>query len=977
MRPTITREGASRSPRFRVPIIIGVVLIFTVFLSASGIAQLYTDWLWFDNIGFASVWRTLISTQVVLALMFTLTFFGLLWVNLYLADRMAPPLRLEGPEDDLIERYHQMVGPHAGKLRIAIAAFFAGFAGLQTGRQWETWILFRNGGDFGFVDPLFNRDAGFYVFRLPFWTFLIDWFFAALVFTLILTTIAHYMNGGIRAASPTNRVSPNVKTHLSILLAVLAALRAAAYWFDRFELVTGTRGAFTGALATDVEIQLPALNLLTMVSLFLGGLILYNIRRKGFGLPIAAVGIWMVVHIVAGSIFPSLYQRLRVEPQLSSQEAPFIARNIEATRFAFGLNDDTLVREAFDYEDSITSEALAGSEEIFERVQLLDPSLVDNTLAKDEATRKEYDLSEPLDIDRYVIDGEQQPVVLSARSLDLAEADQGWENQHLAYTHGYGAAIALAAQTSGSAPVYLMQGVGPALRIDDSLDVTLEIPQLYFSDGLGGFAVVGARRNEIDYFGSSGQDAQSRYDGEGGVPMGSLIQRVAFSLRFQDLSTLISGEMTSDSEIIFNRDVVSRARTVAPFLEFDSDPYPVIADGRIQWIVDAYTTTNRFPYAQANRVSSLPGGADLGSRGINYIRNSVKAVIDGYDGDVRLYVTDPDDPLVDAYAAAFPDLFTPVDEASQTIRDHFRYAPDLFSVQSEMFATYHVSDPVQFLQGNNSWEVANEPLQVQGTATNASRSMMSPQYRLTELPGREGIEWVVQRPYVPSSGANSNSQRPELTAVLVGRSDGENAGQLVLYELPTNTVSAPDIVDTNIRQDQIVFDFTKPLDNTESGATANWGEMQLVMVDNTIVYVRPLFVAGDDSNQVPRLTQIIAVNGDRVGMAPTLDEALAKIVSGAPPSEPVEPIDPDDLATDGGDEPAVSDVPDVPSDLDGLSAAQLLGLAGELLDSADSLQSEDPERAAELRAQAQQALDRLSQILGIQPAVVPRESGEA
>ena len=204
----MNRDASSRSPRFRVPIVIGVVLLFTLFLSASGIAQLYTDWLWFDNVGFASVWSKLISTQIVLAVVFTLSFFALLWTNLYMADRMAPPLRLEGPEDDLIERYHQLVGPHAGKLRIAIAAFFAGFAGLQTSRQWETWVLFRNGGDFGFADPLFGKDAGFYVFRLPFWTFLIDWFFAALVFTLILTTIAHYMNGGIRAASPTNRVSP-------------------------------------------------------------------------------------------------------------------------------------------------------------------------------------------------------------------------------------------------------------------------------------------------------------------------------------------------------------------------------------------------------------------------------------------------------------------------------------------------------------------------------------------------------------------------------------------------------------------------------------------------------------------------------------------------------------------------------------------------------------------------------------------------
>ncbi|MEZ5225538.1 MAG: UPF0182 family protein [Acidimicrobiales bacterium] len=650
----MNRDSSSRSPRFRVPMVIGVVLLFTLFLSASGIARLYTEWLWFDNIGLSSVWNTLIRTQVVLAFVFTLTFFGLLWVNLYLADRMAPPLRLGGPEEELIERYHQLVGPHAGKLRIAIAAFFAGFAGLQTGRQWETWVLFRNGGDFGFKDPLFDKDAGFYVFRLPFWTFLIDWFFAALVFTLILTTIAHYMNGGIRAASVNNRVSPNVKMHLSILLAILAALRAGAYWFDRFELVTGTRGFYTGALATDVEIQLPALNLLTLVSLSLGALIIYNIRRKGFGLPIAAVGIWMVVHIVAGSIFPSLYQRLQVEPQLSSQEAPFIDRNLKATRFAYGLGTESLTRETYAYESSISPDGVSASQDVFGRVQVLDPVLAEETVRKDEAQRKEYTFSKPLDVGRYVVDGELEPVVLSARMLSLSQADQGWENQHLAYTHGYAAAIASSNETDGRELVYLMQGIGPNLSIGNGLDTVLDRPQVYFSEGLGGFAVVGARRDEIDYPGGSGSSNTSyRYDGNGGVPMGSFMRRLAFSLRFQDLSTLISGEVTSDSKVIFNRDVVERA-TLAPFLEFDSDPYPIVAEGRIQWVIDAYTTTSRFPYSQSNRVTSLSGGDDLSSRGINYIRNSVKVVVDGFDGDVMFYVVDDADPMIEAYAKAFP-----------------------------------------------------------------------------------------------------------------------------------------------------------------------------------------------------------------------------------------------------------------------------------------------------------------------------------
>ncbi len=961
----MNRDASSRSPRFRVPIVIGVVLLFTIFLSASGIAQLFTDWLWFDNIGLASVWRTLIQTQVILAAIFTLTFFAILWTNLYLADRMAPPLRLGGPEEELIERYHQLVGPHAGKLRVAVAAFFAGFFGLPAGRQWETWVLFRNGGDFGFVDPLFQRDAGFYVFRLPFWTLLIDRLFLALVFTLILATIAHYMNGGIRAASPTNRVSPNVKRHLSILLAILALLRAAAYWFDRFELVTGTRGLYTGALATDVEIQLPALNLLTLVSLSLGALIVYNIRRQGFGLPIAAVGIWMVVHIVAGSIFPSLYQRLQVEPQLSSQEAPFIRHNIDATRFAYGLDAESLDRESYAFEPLISPDGIAASGEIFSRVQLLDPDLAEESVRKDEAQRKEYTFSDPLDAGRYMVDGALEPVVLSARMLSLSQADPGWENQHLAYTHGYAAAIASSNETGGGELVYLMQGIGPNLQIGNGLDIELDRPQVYFSEGLGGFAVVGARRDEIDFPGGSGStNASYRYQGDGGVAMGSFVRRLAFSLRFQDLSTLISGEVTSESEVIFNRDVVSRARTLAPFLEFDSDPYPIVAEGRIQWIIDAYTTTNRFPYSQANRVGSLESSADLSSRGINYVRNSVKVVVDGYDGDVKFYVVDDSDPMVEAYAKAFPDLFTVVDEAPNEVREHFRYPSDLFKVQTEVLATYHVEDPVQFLQDDLSWRVASEPLRQAEVGTATPQGFMDPQYRLTSLPGSEEVEYVVQRAFVPSSGADESSNRPELTGVLVGRSDGPNAGKLVLYELPPNTVAAPDLVDTDIRKYPPVSEYITPLDL--QGSKVQWGEMQLVMVENTIVYIRPLYVAGaGGTNNVPELQQIVAVSGDRIGMAPTLTGALAKVTSGTsiPSTEP-------------GDSTTEPTTPTpAPTDLDGLSAAELLGLAGEFLDSADRLQSEDPEAADQLRVRAQAALDQLGEILGIQAATPVSETG--
>ncbi|MEM9651629.1 MAG: UPF0182 family protein, partial [Actinomycetota bacterium] len=325
--------------RVRVFALIAVAVLFVLFLSANGVASFYTDWLWFSNLELGSLWTTILGTQLLLGAIFTLIFFAILWGNLYFADRLKPETRPDSPEEDLVERYHAVVGNQAGKVRFAVAALFGLIAGANTSSQWQSWLLFRNGGDFGQTDAQFGRDVGFYVFRLPFLSFVVDWFFAALVLTLIVVIVAHYLNGGIRAAVPQEqRVSSGVKFHLSILLACLALLRAMAYWFDRFHLVTSTRGVYDGALATDVNIQLPALELLVLISLFCAALFVANIRRPGWGLPAVAIGIWLVSHFIIGGIFPLVYQRVRVVPEESRREAEFVERNIEATRFAYGLN---------------------------------------------------------------------------------------------------------------------------------------------------------------------------------------------------------------------------------------------------------------------------------------------------------------------------------------------------------------------------------------------------------------------------------------------------------------------------------------------------------------------------------------------------------------------------------------------------------------------------------------------------------------
>ena len=962
-------RGSARSSRIRTLVAVVLGLTFVLFLSASGLAELYTDWLWFDALGRSSVWTTKLGTQLALAGAFTLIFFVLIWSNLFLADRLAPPVRPESPEEDLIERYHQLVGNHTAKIRFGIAALFALVAGGNTASQWRTWLLFVNGGNFGRQDPLFGRDAGFYVFRLPFWTFLIDWFFSALVFALILSLVAHYLNGGIRASAPENRVTSGVKLHLSVLLAVLALIRAGAYWLDRYHLVNSTRGLYDGALTTDVEVQLPALKLLMLISLFGAALFIYNIRRKGWALPVVTVGLWAISHVLVATVFPSLFQRLRVEPQQSEREQEYIGYNIDATRFAYGLDDGNLKTVDLAYEASFTGEQLEENSDVFANVAILDPNLAADAFNRSESGRESYQFADPLDVDRYPINGELKPVTVAVRSLNLQALAEGWEREHVALTHGYGVAMAAADTVDRGLPDYVVSGIGPSQEIADGLDVELTQPQVYYDEDFDGYAIVGATRDEVDYVAE--ESTEFRYDGDGGVEVSGFVRRLAFALRFQQLDPLISPFIQSGSKVIYNRDIELRVRQLAPFLEYDSDPYPVLADGRIHWVIDAYTTTADYPYAQSVDVNSLRPSADLAT-GYNYVRNSVKVVIDGYHGDVSFYIVDDEDPIIKAWAKAFPSLFQPEEEAPAEIRSHFRYPADVFKVQTETWDTYQVDDPVQFLEGALAWRVSSQPSAAAGDQdlSAGSSALMNPQYRTTRLPNETETGFIVQRAFVPSS-SDASTGRPELTAIMVARSDPESYGELVQYRLRSGQLSAPDLVDSDIRRDDRISPFIS-LRNRE-GSIVQFGEMQMVLVDDTVVYVRPLYIEADTDTAVPELTQVIAVAGSRIAMAPTIDEALQAVtLEGGLPETPsgTDPDDPPQV-----DEPSV-DLP-TDSDLFGLSVAELLELAQGLLNDANRIEATDPETAEELRNEALVVLDALSSTLGVPEAEPTTETAGA
>ncbi|HJO19726.1 MAG TPA: UPF0182 family protein, partial [Acidimicrobiales bacterium] len=490
-------------------------------LSLRGLAGFYTDYLWFDELGYGDVFRSVLFAQVVLVVLFTSLFFVICFVNLTVADRLAPVVRPPGPEEDLLARYHLAVGRRAWMVRACGSALLALFAGLGVSGRWQEWLLFTNGGDFGVEDAQFGKDVGFYVFKLPFTSFVVGWLFGTLMVVLVVTTLFHYLNGGIRLQTLGERVQPAVKAHLSVLLGLLAVVKAADYWLARYELTTSTRGAVHGATYTDVNAQLPAINLLILISLFAVLLLIVNIRRRGWVLPTLAVGLWAFVALVMGNIYPAVIQNLRVEPAESEKEAEFIGRNIEATRLAFGL-DGVEVLQLDGMDNVITAEDLLANPGTVRNIRVLDPLVVQGTFDRLQGEREFYRFSRELDSDRYLVDGEPTQVMIGARELE-PNVTRSWESQHVAFTHGYGVALAPVSRVRATGDPEFLIGDLP-IAIDPSIDVVLDRPQIYVGEDLDGYSIVGASRNEVDYTDENQETLEVRYadiGGGGGVPMGS------------------------------------------------------------------------------------------------------------------------------------------------------------------------------------------------------------------------------------------------------------------------------------------------------------------------------------------------------------------------------------------------------------------------------------------------------------------------
>jgi len=937
--------------RFRGWVIALAVVLLVLLFSLRGLAGFYTEYLWFDSLGQGDTWGSLLAAKVVPALVFTVIFFAILFANLVIADRLAPRLRPMGastPEDELVTRYQEVTVRFRGRIRVAVALFFALIAGIGVSSQWRQWILFTNRVDFGVKDPQFGKDVGFYVFELPFIKFMIDWLFAGLVIVLLVTAVAHYLNGGIRFQSPGTRVTPQVKAHLSVIVALMALVKTAEYYFSRFELDLSDRGVVDGASYTDVKAQLPALNFLIFVSIIAAALFIWNIWRRGWVLPVIAVGLWAFVSLVVGTIYPAVIQNFKVKPNEFANERPYIRRNINATRQAFNLA--SIEVQDFDYTPDLKPEVVEANLPTIDNARLWDPAVIQSTYQTLQALQTYYQINDT-DVDRYDIDGQTTQVLLSARELNTAELpSQSWVNEHIVYTHGYGSVASPSnkAESDGS-PDFVLSEIPPQ---GNALPLTNKGSQIYFGEGLDGFVIVDAKQEELNYARQGVRDSLTRYKGRDGVGLNGFIRQAAFALRFGDPNILISGQITGESRILLTRDVRERVEKLAPFLDFDADPYPVIVGGKTIWILDGYTTSSQYPYSQ-----QFSGSGGL-TGDHNYARNSVKVTVDAYEGTVRMYVIDPDDPIIQAYEKAFPDLFSPFDEMPEALRRHLRYPEDLFKLQSNAFAKYHVVEPRRFYTGNERWLLSPDPNEVVSTVAapgnrqqqntgrspeiNAETRRQDPYYLYIRLPGDDRESFLILQPFVPVSKDN---QQTRLVSFMTAKSDVRDYGQMESFVAPQGQqVLGPVQAAANIQKNTAISSEITLL--SQRGSRVIAGGVQLIPVGESIVYVQPFFtIASNSPNPFPQF-QFVAtlVQGSPPTKGATVAEALGKLFGTAPQS----PTTPDTPTTPGTRTPAelLADATQRFADAEEALRGGDLGRYQELVG-----------QAQELVAQAQQQLD--------------------
>ena len=884
-------------------------LIVLLVLFGARLAGFVTDVWWYQSIGYADVLWKLLGTRLLLGVVAAVVVAVLLAANLLLARRLAPSYRIPSPQEEGVERYREVVEPFARPLLLGVAVLVGIFSGLAMAPRWETFLLWANAVDFGINDPQFGRDLGWFVFRLPFWQLLNGWLFTTLLLTVVLSVLAHYLFGGIRPQSPGRKLSPQASAHLSVLLAALVAVRAWGYLLDRAALSYSERGQVTGLSYTDVHANLPALQFLAVIGGVVVILFLINVRVRGWLLPSAGVAIMLAASAVLQGVYPAAIQRLQVDPQELLREEPYIDRNLELTRYGFGIRLGEDVSFAnFPAASSLAPEVVADNERTLASIRLWDPATLQRTYEQLQQFRTYYDFRD-VDVDRYTIDGVPEQTMVGVRELsegDLPAQAQTWQNRRLVYTHGFGmVASDVSSATGEGQPEFFLKDIPP----QGSPELQVDNPRIYFGENPPEYSIVGTDVDELDYPVEDGPPRLFAYDGQDGVATGSFLRRLAFALRYGEPNFVLSNLIGEDSRVLFRRHIRERVESVAPFLELDHDAYPVAADGRIKWVIDGYTTTDMLPYSErvdldgltlneqsrlvarptgdgsfelVERLVSVPG---LEGRA-NYIRNSVKAVVDAYDGTVTLYVVDDEDPLIKAWQKVFPGKLTPGSDASEELRAHFRYPEDMFRVQAALFETYHIAEAGEFYTKEDAWAIPADPTaEENGQDPRALR----PYYLLMRLPGQTEEEFALIQPFTPA-------RRENLTGWLAGRSDPEVYGELKAYSMPPDRiVYGPGQIQARINQDSRVAEQVTLWN--QSGSRVIYGNLLVIPVGDALLYAQPLFLRAERS-EIPELSGIVLVLGDDVVMGDTLGAALQELFGEATPVDPgVAPEEPEEPGT--------------------------------------------------------------------------------
>jgi uncharacterized membrane protein (UPF0182 family) len=829
---------------------IWLLLAFLVLGIVGQAVPLYTDWLWFHEVGYAQVFTTVLTLRGWLVLGLGLAVWIFLFANLWIAARTAPPDVLWELEDQLGLPGRASIEPLVRRFLVPVTAVIAFISGARASAAWDTLIEYLNATSFGRVDPIFGRDLGFYFFELPFWRLLYGWGITLAAGTLVLTAAVYVLQRSLVLTARGPRLAAAARTHLLALGALLLVLRGVGFWLDRFDLLYSSRGAVFGASYADVNAALPVYNVLTALALLCAAACLVQMSRPGWLFPVAGLVVLVVVWVGGLGLYPAALQRLRVKPNEIVFERPYIQHNIRMTRHAFGL--DRVQEKDFPVEENLNAAALDRNVLTIKNIRLWDHRPLLTTYGQLQEIRTYYKFLD-VDNDRYTLNGEYRQVMLSPRELSyrhLPGQQQNWINEHLTYTHGYGLVVGPVNRISPEGlPEFFVKDIPPGATGFPKITQ----PEMYYGESGNDYVFVRTQSPELDYP-SGDQNVYSKYAGRGGVPVDSLMRKLAFAARFGEFKILLSNDLTAESRIMIYRSIRDRVRQAAPFVRFDRDPYLVVTDdGRLIWMVDGYTASDRYPYAQP-------------VRGIgNYIRNSVKVTVDAFHGTVTYYIADPDDPIVQTYSKAFPGLMRPLVEMPKDLQSHIRYPEDLFTLQMQMYATYHMEDPQVFYNKEDLWTIPRRPQD----GRTAAATEMEPYYTVMRLPGEPREEFALL-------GAFNPSRRDNMIAIMVGRADAPNYGNILVYVFPKQKlVYGPRQIDARIDQDPVISQ-QLALWN-QQGSRVLRGSLLAIPIEGSLIYVQPLYLSATEQGALPELRRVIVAYGNQIAMEPTLEQALTRV----------------------------------------------------------------------------------------------------